>query len=82
MFRHPAWAVGSYRSVPPVVKNIGIKSTGDFHQRDVSPCSCVTTQKYNRTTTSSVAAPTATTTYFLLLFELDDVVRSEKTLDS
>ena len=31
---------------------------------------------------SSVASPTATTTYFLLLFELDDVVRSEKTLDS
>ena len=37
--------------------------------------SSVTTQKYNRTTTSSADGAA---TYFLLLFELDDVVRSEK----
>ena len=41
--------------------------------------SSVTTQKYNRTTTSSPPLRgTATATYFLFLFELDDVVRSEK----
>ena len=39
--------------------------------------SSVTTQKYNRTTTSSPPLR-RTATYFLLLFELDDVVRSEK----
>ena len=38
MFCHPAWAVGSYSSGPPVVETVGTKSTGGFHQQDVSPC--------------------------------------------
>ena len=38
MFHHPAWAVGSYSSCPLAAKAVGTKSTGGFHQRDVSPC--------------------------------------------
>ena len=38
MFRHPAWAVGSYSSGPTAAGTVGTKSTGGFHQADVSPC--------------------------------------------
>ena len=38
MFRHSAWAVGSYSSGPPAARAVGTKSTGGFHQRDGSPC--------------------------------------------
>ena len=38
MFRHPAWAVGSYSSGPPAAETVGTKSTGGFHQGDGSPC--------------------------------------------
>ena len=38
MFRHPAWAVGSYSSGPPAAETVGTKSTGDFHQGDGPPC--------------------------------------------
>ena len=38
MFRHPAWAVGSYSSGPPAANAVGTKSTGGFHQGDGSPC--------------------------------------------
>ena len=38
MFRHPAWAVGSYSSGPPAANTVGTKSTGGFHQRHGSPC--------------------------------------------
>ena len=38
MFRHPAWAAGTYSSGPPAAKTVGTNSTGGFHQRDESPC--------------------------------------------
>ena len=38
MFRHPAWAVGSYSSGPPAARTVGTKSTGRCYQRDGSPC--------------------------------------------
>ena len=38
MFRHPAWAVGSYSSGPPAAKTVGTKSTGGCYRGDVSPC--------------------------------------------
>ena len=38
MFRHPAWAVGSYGSGPPAANTVGTKSMGGFHQRHGSPC--------------------------------------------
>ena len=40
MFRHPAWAVGSYSSGPPAANTVRTKSTGGFHQRHGSPCTC------------------------------------------
>ena len=42
MFRHPAWAVGSYSSDPPAAGTLGTKSTGGFYQADKSPCSFAT----------------------------------------
>ena len=41
MFRHPAWAVGSYSSGPPAAETARTKSTGGFHQQDGSPCKLV-----------------------------------------
>ena len=38
MFRHPAWAVGSYSSGPPAAGTVATKSTGGFYRSDVSPC--------------------------------------------
>ena len=38
MFRHPAWAEGSYSSGPAAAKTYGTKSTEGFHQRFGSPC--------------------------------------------
>ena len=37
MFRHPAWAVGSYRSGPPAAGSAGTKSTGGFFRPEWSP---------------------------------------------
>ena len=39
MFRHPAWAVGSYSSGPPAAVTVGSKLTGGCYRGDVSPCS-------------------------------------------
>ena len=33
MFRHPAWAVGSYSSGPPAARAVGTKSTGGFTEQ-------------------------------------------------
>ena len=41
MFRHPAWAVGSYSSGPPAAWIVGTKSTGGFANSSVSPCTGV-----------------------------------------
>ena len=38
MFRHPAWAVGSYSGGPPAAGTVGTKSTGGFYRADGSPC--------------------------------------------
>ena len=38
MFRHPAWAVGSYSSGPSAAGTVWTKSMGGFYQRDESPC--------------------------------------------
>ena len=38
MFRHPAWAVGSYSSGPPAAGTVGTKSTGGCYHSDWSPC--------------------------------------------
>ena len=38
MFRHPAWAVGSYSSGPSAARDVGTKSTGGFANSSVSPC--------------------------------------------
>ena len=38
MFRHPAWAVGSYSSGPLAAGIVGTKSTGGFYRRDGSLC--------------------------------------------
>ena len=37
MFRHPAWAVGSYSSGPSAARDVGTKSTGGFANSSVSP---------------------------------------------
>ena len=39
MFRHPAWAVGSYSSGPLAAKTVGTKSTGGCYHQELSPCS-------------------------------------------
>ena len=39
MFRHPAWAVGSYSSGPAAARALWTKSTGGFYHSDDSPCS-------------------------------------------
>ena len=44
MFRHPAWAVGSYSRGPPVARTIGTKSTGGFYRLDLSPCRVIDIQ--------------------------------------
>ena len=38
MFRHPAWAVGSYSSGPATAGTVGTKSTGGCYRGDVLPC--------------------------------------------
>ena len=38
MFRHLAWAVGSYSSGPPAAETVRTESRRGFHQQDVSPC--------------------------------------------
>ena len=38
MFCHPASAVGSYSSGPPVARTVKTKSTGGFYHPDWSPC--------------------------------------------
>ena len=38
MFRHPAWAVGSYSSCPLAAKTVGTKSTGGCYHQELSPC--------------------------------------------
>ena len=38
MFRHPAWAVGSYSSGPPAAGTLRTKSPGGCYQADMSPC--------------------------------------------
>ena len=38
MFRHPAWAVGSYNSCPLAAKTVGTKSTGGCYHQELSPC--------------------------------------------
>ena len=40
MFRHPAWAVGSYSSGPPTAGAVATKSTGGFNHPNGSPCKC------------------------------------------
>ena len=45
MFRHPAWAVGSYSSGPAAAR---IKSTVGFNQADVSPCTVTTLEVTDR----------------------------------
>ena len=42
MFRHPAWAVGSYGSGPPTAGTVGTKSTGGFFTEQM--CHPVVTQ--------------------------------------
>ena len=38
MFRHPAWAVGSYSGSPATAGTVATKSTEGCYQGDVSPC--------------------------------------------
>ena len=38
MFRHPAWAVGSYSGSPATAGTVASESTGGCYQGDVSPC--------------------------------------------
>ena len=39
MFRHSAWAVGSYSNGPTAAQVVATKSTGGFNHPDGSPCS-------------------------------------------
>ena len=53
MFRHPAWAVGSYSSGPPAAGNVGNKPMGGFYQADGSPCTIYVKAQYLITAFSS-----------------------------
>ena len=53
MFRHFAWAEGSYSGGPPAAGTARIKSTGGFYRSFVSPCGCHTLEDYVLQMTSS-----------------------------